>query len=107
MERHLGLLRGPAHPLIVQGRVIGFPALGQDLRLLDPVLPGNAVVLAGQATVALDIRRIPVRNLRITHNPLGVEQTLHLGIDGTDALQVVALRGGVLHRIVFRRLLAD
>ena len=74
--------------------VVGDAALGQHLRLLDPVLPVDAVCEAEGLADALDVGLHPGRDLLVAVNAQLVEAGLRLGVDLANALEVLRGRHG-------------
>jgi hypothetical protein len=73
---------------------VGDAALGQHLRLLDPVLPVDAVGEAEGVADALDVGLHPGRDLLVAVNAQLVEAGLCRGVDQANALEVLRGRHG-------------
>ena len=70
-------------------RIVGLAALGQNLRLLDPVLLIDAAAEPERVADAPDVGLHPGRDLLVAANPELVEVGLEVGIDQANSLQVL------------------
>ena len=78
-------LRGYAVP-----RIISFAALRQDLRLLDPLFPIDAAGNAEQLADTFNVCGAPGRNVLEAIDAVRLQPLLDIGVDGANALKIVA-----------------
>jgi hypothetical protein len=88
--------RGRSRTCLLHGaaiaRIIGFPALGQNLRLFDPLLAFDAPRQTQGLVHTIDVGGGPAGNILERAHAQSVQTLIDRLVDGPDAQEIIAAR---------------